>query len=311
MKVFLTGATGFIGSVVAEKLLAKGHKVLGLARNEAAENKLHEKGIEPFRGDLKNVESLKRGARESDAVIHTAFNFDFSDLDGSLKTEKAAVAAFVDALANTNKPFIVTSGALLLGDTKEAVAGEDFPYDRNSPFYSRAESDESALKALQVGVRSIVLRFPLVYGRGGSSGMKVMIEPAKAAGAVNYVGDGTNRFSAVHVEDAADLYVLALETDSAKGLYHASAETVSMKDLNEAIARLLETEAKSVSIEEASIQFGAMAGLFSINSRLSAEKARRELGWEPNAKTTITDDIENGSYRNFRSQKTGAVTKEK
>jgi len=157
---------------------------------------------------------------------------------------------------------------------------------------------------LQEGVRSVVLRLPLfVYGRGGSSFAPIMIEQAKAAGAVNYVGDGANRVSAVHVEDAADLYVLALETDTAKGLYNVSAETVSVKDLNEAIARLLETEAKSVSLEEARKQFGAMTGFFTINNRLSAEKARRELIWKPQAKTTITDDIENGSYRNYKEQK--------
>ena len=303
MKVFLTGATGYIGSVVAEKLQARGHKVIGLARNQAAENKLREKGIEPLRGDLKDVESLKRGASESDAVIHTAFIFDFSDLDGSFKTEKAVIAAFGEVLANTNKPFIATSGALLLGDTREIEADEDYPYDQNSPFHPRAESDQDVLKMSQEGVRSIVLRFPLVYGRGGSSGAQILIEQAKAACAANYVGDGANRVSAIHVEDAADLYVLALETSTAKGLYHASAETVSLKDLSEAIARLLETEAKSVSSGEAQKQFGPMSVFFTINSRLSAEKARRELHWEPKAKTTITDDIEGGSYRNYREQK--------
>jgi nucleoside-diphosphate-sugar epimerase len=233
MKVFLTGATGYIGSVVAEKLMGKGHKVLGLARNEAAENKLREKGIEPLRGDLKDVESLKRGASAADAVIHTAFVHDFSDFDGAFKIDKAAIAAFADALANTNKKFIATSGALLLGDTKEVEADEDFPYDQNSPFYPRAEAEEIALKMTQKVVRSTVIRLPLfVYGRGGSSFAPIMIEQAKAAGAANYFGSGANRVSAVHVEDAADLYASALETSTAKGLYNVSAETVSVKDLN-------------------------------------------------------------------------------
>ncbi len=180
MKVFLTGATGYIGSVVAEKLTSKGHKVTGLARNDAAEAKLRERRIEPLRGDLKDVESLKRGATESEATIHTAFIHDFSDYDGAVKTENAAIAAFAEALANTNKPFIATSGAAFLGDTKEVEADEDFPYDQNSPFSSRAESDEDALKMAQEGVRSIVLRFPMVYGRGGSSGMQILLEQAKA-----------------------------------------------------------------------------------------------------------------------------------
>lgn len=301
MKVFLTGATGYVGSVVAEKLQAKGHKVVGLARNDAAEAKLKAKGIEVLSGDLRDVESLKRGANEADAVIHTAFIHDFSDYDGAVKVETAAVAAFAEALANTNKPLVATSGAAFLGDTKEAEADENYPYDRNSPFLARAESEQDAVKMSQRGVRSVVLRLPLfVYGRGASSFAPIMIEQAKRAGAANYAGAGSERVSAVHVEDAADLYVLALETSTAKNLYNVSAETVSLKDLNEAIARLLDVKAASISHEQARTQFGAMFGFFTINNRLSAEKARRELGWTPKANTTITDDIENGSYRNFK-----------
>jgi len=299
MKVFLTGATGYIGSVVAEKLLARGHKVLGLARTEAAETKLWGREIESLRGDLKDVESLKRGATATDATIHTAFIHDFSDYDGAVQTENAAIAAFADALAGTNKPFIATTGSGFLGDTREAIADEDFPYDRNSPFYSRGESEQDILKLSQKGVRSVVLRLPFfVYGRGGSSFVPFIIAQARAAGAANYVGDGAEKVSAVHVEDAADLYVLALETSTAKNLYNVSAETVSLKDLNEAVARLLDVKAKSVSTEEAQKQLGAMFGFLSINNQLSSEKAWRELGWKAAVKTTITDDIENGSYRN-------------
>jgi nucleoside-diphosphate-sugar epimerase len=140
MKIFLTGATGYIGSVVAEKLKGKGHQITGLARNEAAENKLREHRMEVLRGDLKDVESLKRGAANADATIHTAFIHDFSDYDGAVKTEMAAIAAFSEALANTNKPFIATSGSAFLVDTKTSDADEDYPYDRNSPFFSRTES---------------------------------------------------------------------------------------------------------------------------------------------------------------------------
>jgi len=299
MKVFLTGATGYIGSVVAEKLTSKGHKVIGLARNEAAEAKLRGRGIEPLRGDLKDVKSLKRGATESEATIHTAFIHDFSDYDGAVKTENAAIAAFAESLAGTNKPFIATSGSAFLGDTKEVSADEDFPYDRNSPFLTRAESEQDALKMSQKGVRSVVLRLPLfVYGRGGSSFVPFMVEQAQANEAANYIGAGNEKSSAVHVEDVADLYVLALETSTAKGLYNVAAETVSLRELNEAIARLLDVKAKSVSTEEAQKQFGAMFGFLSINNQLSSEKARRELGWKAKVNTTITDDIENGSYRN-------------
>ncbi len=149
-------------------------------------------------------------------------------------------------------------------------------------------------------MRSVVLRLPLfVYGRGGSSFVPFMIGQAKEAGAANYISAGAERVSAVHVEDAADLYVLALEISTAKYLYNVSAETVSLRELNEAIARLLDVKAQSISAEEAQKQFGAMFGFLSINNQLSAEKAQRELGWKAKANMTITDDIENGSYRNL------------
>lgn len=299
MKVFLTGATGYLGSVIAEKLKGKGYEVLGLARNDAAEAKLNSRGITPFRGDLEDLESLKRGAKEADAVIHTAF-FDFSDFERAVKIETAATAAFADALANTNKPFITTSGVAFLGDTGETEADEDYPYDRNSPFISRTEPEQDALKMSQKGVRSVVLRLPMfVYGRGGS-GAAMIIEMARQTGAANYIGAGDKRVAAVHVEDAADLYVLALETSTAKGLYNVAAKTTSSKELNEAIARLLDVQAKSISIEEAQRQFGLLSEFFSINNRVSSEKAEREPGWKPKVNMTITEDIENGSYRKYK-----------
>jgi nucleoside-diphosphate-sugar epimerase len=300
MKVFLTGATGYIGSVVAEKLQAKGHSVLGLARSDEAAAKLSARKIEVLRGDLKDTDSLKRGAIEADAVIHTAFIHDFSDYAGAVETETAAIAAFSEALTHTNKPFVATSGSAFLGDTKETEADEDFPYDRNSPFIARSESEQDALGMARKGVRSIVLRLPLfVFGRGGSSFVPFIIERAKQTGAANYIGSGDKTVSAVHVEDAADLYVAALERSTAKGLYNVSGETVSLREISEAVARLLDVKAKSISAEEAQKQFGALYGFFSINNRLSAGKARGETGWTPRANIKILDDIENGSYRNF------------
>lgn len=302
MKIFLTGATGYVGSTVAEKLKAKRFEILGLARSEDAAAKLSASGIEPLRGDLNDVESLKKGAKEADAVIHTAFVHDFGDYDGAVETETAAIAAFADALAGTNKPFIATTGSAFLGDTGENVADEDYPADRNSPFFSRSEAEANILRMSAKGVRSIVLRLPLfVYGRGGSSFVPFLIEQAKRAGAVNYLDAGAKKVSAVHVEDAADLYVLALETSTAKGLYNVAAETAALKDLHGAVARLLDLEAKIVSAEVLEKQFGAMMfGFLSIANQLSAEKARRDLGWRANANKTITDDIENGSYRKYR-----------
>ncbi len=300
MKVFLTGATGYVGSVVAEKLLEKGHAILGLARNEASEAKLKERGITPLRGDLQDFESVKKGANEAAAVIHTAFSHNFSDYTNAVKLDGKAVAAFAESLAYTNKPFITTSTSSFLGDTKGNSAGEDYPFDQNSPRLPRGEVEQNALALLQKGIRSVVLRLPLfVYGRGGSSFVPFMIRQAKDTGAANYVESGAERVSAVHVEDAADLYVLALETGTAKGLFNVSSEAVSMKDLNEAIARLLNVKAGSISIKKAKEKFGKMFDFLSINNQLSPEKARRELGWQPKFEKGILDDIENGSYRNF------------
>jgi len=298
MKVFLTGATGYIGSVVAEKLLGKGHQVTGLARDEA---KLAGRKIEIVRGDLHDFDVLKRSAREADAVIHTAFSHNFSDYNDAVKLDREVIAAFAEALAQTNKTLIVTASSAVLGDTRGVEADEDFPFAENSPRRLRGEAERDALQLSSKGIRSIVLRLPLfVYGRGGSSFVPFIINQARAVGTANYIESGEHRVSAVHVEDTADLYLLALETGTAKGLYNVSAESASLKELNEAAARLLNVKTKSISAEKGRDQFGRMFDFLSINNQLSAEKAERELGWKPRANTTIADDVENGSYRNFK-----------
>jgi nucleoside-diphosphate-sugar epimerase len=301
MKVFLTGASGYVGSVVAEKLAGKGCKVTGLARNEASEAKLSERKIAPVRGDLRDFEVLKKAASEADAVIHTAFSHNFSDYDDAVKLDRSVIAALAESLARTNKPFIVTSSSAILGDTRGNEADEDYPFDQNSTRLLRGEAERDVLQLSSKGIRGVVLRLPLfVYGRGGSSFVPFMIRQAKEAGAANYVETGERKVSAVHVEDAADLYALALEKSTAKGLYNVTSESVSLKDLNESIARLLNVKAQSVSKEKAKEAFGKMYEFLSIDNQLSAEKARRELGWRANANKTILDDIENGSYRNFK-----------
>jgi nucleoside-diphosphate-sugar epimerase len=302
MKVFLTGATGYIGSVVAEKLQNKGHEIVGLARSAEAETKLREKGIAPFRGDLKDTESLKRAAAESDAVIHTAFVHDFGGYDAAVETDRAVTAALAEILAHTNKPFIATTGAAFLGDTGDALADENYAYDRNSPFFSRAEAEQDVLALARKGVRGVVLRLPLfVYGRAGSSFVPFLIERAKEKGAAHYAESGAKKVSAVHVEDAADLYVRALETSTAKGLYNVAAESVSFRNLSEAIARLRGVKAQGIPASRARDEFGALYGFFSIANQLDASKARNEIGWKTSSGKTILDDIENGSYRKFLS----------
>lgn len=301
MKIFLTGASGYVGSVVAEKLLGKGCDVIGLARNEESEKKLTERKIETLRGELQDFEVLKRGAGEADAVIHTAFSHNFSDYNDAVKLDREVIKNFAEVLAGTNKPFIITSSSAILGNTRGNLADEDYPFAENSPRRLRCESERDMQQLSSKGIRSIVLRLPLfVYGRGGSSFVPFVINRAKTAGTANYVESGEQKVSAVHVEDAADLYLLALETSTAKGLYNVAAESVSMKAMNEAAARLLHIKAKSIAAEEAKAQFGKMFDFLSIDNELDAAKAKRDLRWSPSSYHSILDDIENGSYRKFR-----------
>lgn len=298
MKIFLTGATGYVGSVVAEKLRNKGHEIAGLARNDAAEEKLRASGIEPLRGDLHDFDALKNGARAADAVVHTAFSHNFEDYNDAVALDREVIKGFGEALAGTNKPLVVTSSSAILGDTRADSADEDYPFGKDSPRKLRGESERDTLQLSSKGIRSIVLRLPLfVYGRAGSSFVPFLIEQAKRSGTANYVETGAHKVSAVHVEDAADLYFSALETSTAKGLYNVAAESVSMKEMTEAVARLLNVKAKSISADEARRQFGKMFDFLSINNQLDAAKAKRDLRWTPHVFHSITEDIENGSYR--------------
>ena len=301
MKIFLTGATGYVGSVVAEKLKGRGYKVSGLARNAESETRLSAKNIEAVRGELNDFDVLKTAASDADAVIHTAFSHNFDDYNDAVKLDREVIKKFAEALAQTNKPLIITSSSAILGDTRGNLADEDYPFGENSPRKFRGEAERDVLQLSSKGIRSIVLRLPLfVYGRAGSSFVPFVIKQAKQSGSANYFETGEHRVSAVHVEDAADLYLLALETSTAKGLYNVAAESVSMKEMNEAVARLLDVKARSLSAERAREQFGKMFDFLSINNQLDAAKAKRDLQWEINSNRTILDDIENGSYRKYK-----------
>lgn len=298
--IFLTGATGYLGSVVAEKLKGRGFKVFGLARNAESIEKLKEKGIEAVEGDLSDLEVLKKAARENDAVIHTAFNHS-GDYSANAELDRDVINAFGEALAQTNKPLIITSTSAILADTRSLEADEDFPFDQNSSRVVRGEAERDIQQMSQKGVRAIALRFPLfIYGRAGSLFVPYMIDQAKKAGSANYIGSGEQMVSAIHVEDAAELFVAALETGTAKGVYNAATESVSLKDLNEAIARMLDIKARSITEEKGREQFGKMFELLSKNNQLSSEKALREIEWSPSAFRTILEDIENGSYRKYK-----------
>lgn len=301
MKIFLTGATGYVGAVVAEKLKGKGYKVSGLARNEIAEAKLRGKNIEAIRGELTDFDVLKTAASEADAIIHTAFSHNFDDYNDAVKLDREVIKTFGEVLADSNRPLIVTSSSAVLGDTRNNEADEDYPFGEKSSRKFRGEAERDAIQLSSKGIRSIILRLPLfVYGRAGSSFVPFVIDQAKKENSANYVESGEQRVSAVHIEDAADLYLLALETSTAKHLYNVSAETVSMKEMNESVAELLDVKTKSISAEKAREQFGKMFEFLSINNHLDAAKAKRDVKWSPADYHSILDEIENGSYRKYK-----------
>jgi nucleoside-diphosphate-sugar epimerase len=298
--IFLTGATGYLGSVLAVKLKNRGYRVSGLARNTESANKLKEKNIGVVEGNLSDFEVLKESAQNADAVFHTAFNHS-GDYSSNAKLDRDVVNLFGEALAGTDKPLLITSTSAILFDTKTLEADEDYPFDPNSSRVVRGEAERDIQQMSQKGVRAIALRFPLfIYGYGESLFLPFMIGQAKKAGSANYIGEGAEMVSAIHVEDAAEVFIAALETGTAKGVYNVATESVTLKALNESIARMLNLPAKSISVEKAREQFGSVFEFLSKSNQLSTEKLRREIEWMSSSYRTIEEDIENGSYRQTR-----------
>lgn len=300
MRVFLTGATGYIGSSVAKALIASGHEVIGLARSDEAAEKLTAAGVTAYRGDIKDLVSLKEGAAAADGVIHTGFSVDdFKRLDVAFAREKAAVEAMISALEGSGKPFIYTSGAGVFAETGDRVVDETASPDANGDVGLRIPIEQIVLKAAaRHNIRTVVIRPGLVYGDGGSHIMRAMAGLVLQAGAAHTVGDGQNAWSSVHVEDLADLYVKAIENGPAGTLFHAvSEEQASMHDIASAIARTVRLEGTAIvwPVEEAKDALGPLAAGLASNKRLSAARARKILGWNPQ-NIGLIDDIESGSY---------------
>jgi nucleoside-diphosphate-sugar epimerase len=298
MRVFLTGATGYIGSVVAEKLQAAGYTVVGLARSSATAAQLEARGIEPFLGDLQNPERLALAAQQVDGVIHTAFIHDFENWVGAVQVDCRVTNAFVQTLAGSGKPFIATSDTSVLGDTGSIVADEDYPIAQGFLLAERAKTEQVVLDAAQQNIRSAVLRLPLyIYGRGGgTSYVPTRIATAKKKGIVQFVESGEHQVSAVHVEDVAQLYVLALERAIAGSIFHAGAESgITERSIAHAISQVVKCPVVSISrVEAESIWGPAIAMFFSIDNQTSADKAKQYLGWEPQATLSFLQDIELG-----------------
>lgn len=295
MKVFVTGASGHVGSAVVPELLRAGHQVVGLARSDASAAKLETQGVAVQRGDLDDLDGLRKGAAEADAVIHLAFKHEemyAGDYQGASDADLAVVRAFLDELSGTGKALVGTSGTLSYsGLGRTATEEERIPSE--SP---RGAARNAILDA--AGVRgAVVVLPPTVHSELDTAGfIPILIRTARATGISGYPGDGANRWSAGHTRDAARLYRLAAEKAPAGSVLHAvGEEAITMKEIAEVIGRKLGVPAESIPEERAQEHFGPLAFMVSRDAPTSAERTKALLGWEPE-EPGLLEDLESGFY---------------
>ena len=295
MRVFVTGATGFVGAAVVQELLGAGHRVLGLARSEAAAQALAAAGAEVHRGDIEDLDSLRRGAEAADGIIHTAFNHDFTKFKANSEADRRAVKALGAALAGSERPLVITSAIGLLGRGQLVTEADRPPAGSPNP---RVASEEAADEVAANGVRISVVRLsPSVHGDGDHAFVPTLIRLARAHGVSVYQGDGGNHWPAVHRFDAARLYRLALEHAPAAGTrFHGVAEEgIAFRELAEAIGQRLSVPVVSKSPEEAAAHFGAFAHFAALDIRASSAQTRQRLGWQP-TQPGLLADLQGESY---------------
>jgi nucleoside-diphosphate-sugar epimerase len=285
MRVFITGAAGFIGTVTTKELIANGHEVLGLARSDSNATALEKLGAKVHRGSLEDLDSLRKGAKETDGTIHLAFIHDFSKFAENGQIDKRAIDAMGNVLAGSDKPFIVTSGTLLVAPGR--LATEEDPVRPGLP----RMSEEAGLAFAARGVRAMAVRLPQVHGGDGKCGLvNYLLNRAREKGVSAYIGDGGNRWSGAHRLDVARLYRLALEKGLAGTRYHAVAdEAVTARDIAEIVGRHLRLPVTSIAPEKASEHFGTMAMFAGMDGAASSALTQQWLGWKPTQIGLIAD----------------------
>ncbi|KAI1615657.1 oxidoreductase [Exophiala viscosa] len=292
MRVFVTGAAGWVGSAVTKELIQHGHQVLGLARSDATAEAITKAGGEVLRGDLEDLESLKKGAQDTDGTLHLAFIHDFTNMAHATAVDRAAISALAEVVAGTGKPVIITSGSLIVADLGGDVADEDTDIDRSVPWSDRWKSEDLILSlSKEKDVKGMIVRLtPTVHGDGDKGFIPGLIAAARKNGAAIYVGDGSAKWPAVHRYDAAALYRLALEKGKAGGIYHASAEQgIAQKDIQGLIGKVLNLPVESKPMQEGLPKLGFFAHVTSMDKPLSSEKTQKELGWHPKEPGLLAD----------------------
>jgi nucleoside-diphosphate-sugar epimerase len=289
MHVFVTGATGFIGSAVVKDLIAAGHQVTGVYRSDDKAPALTAAGAEAYRGSIDDPDSLKEGAARSDGVIHLAFNHDFSKFVANCETDRRVVEALGSALAGSNRPLIVTSGTAMARVPPGEPATEDAPaFTANE--IPRAASEEATAAAAANGVSASVVRLPQVHDPERQGLISPWIAMAREKGFFAYVGEGRNRWPAAHISDVARLYRLAIEKSEPGAIYNAVGEEgLPAREIAETIGRRLKLPVKSISPEEAGGYFGWLAPFAARDMPASSAQTQRKLGWRPTGPGLIAD----------------------
>jgi len=288
MRIFLTGATGFIGSTIVPELINAGHQVLGLTRSETGAQALITAGAEAHRGDLEDLESLRRGAAMADGVIHTAFNHDFSNFVAICELDRRVIEAMGSVLVGSDRPFVITSGTGM----GNAVPGQPAIEENFNPNHPnpRKASELAGVSVADRGVNVSVVRLPQIHDRVKQGLITYAVKLAREKGVSAYVGDGRKRWPAAHVLDTARLYRLALEKQKAGSRYHAVAEEgVPVRDIAEVIGRGLKVPVVSLSPEEAPAHFGWLSAFVGYDMPASSAQTQERLGWHPTGPGLIAD----------------------